>query len=67
MIFDDFSYIKTELLSGDNIIVHDAVSDIPEETTKAYKLIRKLKQRPVDIVVGTVNRFEARKEILSNS
>lgn len=47
------------------IIVHDAVSDIPAETTKAYKSIRKVKQRPVDIVVGTVSRFEARKEIPS--
>lgn len=47
------------------IIVHDAVSDIPAETTKAYKSIRKVKQRPVDIVVGAVSRFEARKEIPS--
>ena len=47
------------------IIVHDAVSDIPAETTKAYKSIRKVKQRPVDIVLGTVSRFEARKEIPS--
>ncbi|MCI9072039.1 MAG: nucleotidyltransferase domain-containing protein [Lachnospiraceae bacterium] len=47
------------------IIVHDAVSDIPAETTKAYKSIRRVKQRPVDIVVGTVSRFEARKEIPS--
>lgn len=47
------------------IVVHDAVSDIPAETTKAYKSIRKVKQRPVDIVVGTVSRFEARKEIPS--
>lgn len=47
------------------IVVHDAVSDIPAETTKAYKSIRKVKQRPVDIVVGTVSHFEARKEIPS--
>ena len=47
------------------IIVHDAVSDIPTETTKAYKSIRKVKRRPVDIVVGTISRFEARKEIPS--
>lgn len=47
------------------IIVHDTVSDIPAETTKAYKSIRNVKQRPVDIVVGTVSRFEARKEIPS--
>lgn len=44
------------------IIVPDTVSDIPAETTNAYKSIRRVKQRPVDIVVGTVSRFEARKE-----
>ncbi len=47
------------------IIVHDTVSDIPAETTKAYKSICKVKRRPVDIVVGTVSRFESRKEIPS--
>lgn len=43
------------------IIVRDEISDLAEETTKAYKAIRKIKQRPVDIVVGTKSRFEARK------
>lgn len=47
------------------IVVRDPVSDIPAETTKAYKSIRRVKQRPVDIIVGTVSRFEARKEIPS--
>ena len=47
------------------IVVRDSVSDIPAETTKAYKSIRIVKQRPVDIIVGTVSRFEARKEIPS--
>lgn len=47
------------------IIVPDSVSDLPAETMKAYKAIRKIKQRPVDIVVGTKSRFEARKEIPS--
>ena len=47
------------------IIVQDTISDIPAETTKAYKSIRRVKQRPVDIVVGTISRFEARKEIPS--
>lgn len=47
------------------IVVRDSVSDIPAETTKAYKSIRRVKQRPVDIIVGTVSRFEARKEIPS--
>ncbi len=56
---------KKNLDPGSAIIVHDAVSDILAETTKAYKSIRKVKHRPVDIVVGTVSRFEARKEIPS--
>lgn len=47
------------------IIVQDDVADIPAETTKAYKAIRRVKRRPVDIVVGTISRFEARKEIPS--
>ena len=47
------------------IVVGDTVSDIPAETTKAYKSIRRVKRRPVDIIVGTVSRFEARKEIPS--
>ena len=47
------------------IIVHAAVSDIPAETARAYKSIRKVKRHPMDIVVGTVSRFEARKEIPS--
>ncbi len=44
------------------IIVNDTVFDIPAETTKAYKSIRKVKRRPVDIVVGTISHFEARKK-----
>lgn len=47
------------------IIVQDSVSDLPAETMKAYKAVRQIKQRPVDIVVGTKSRFEARKEIPS--
>lgn len=47
------------------IIVDDSVKDIPAETTKAYRSIRRTKQRPVDILVGTRSRFEARKNILS--
>ena len=45
------------------IIVDDSVKDIPAETTKAYRSIRRTKQRPVDILVGTRSRFEARKNI----
>ena len=47
------------------IIVDDSVKDIPAETTKAYRSIRRTKQRPVDILVGTRSRFEARKNIPS--
>jgi predicted nucleotidyltransferase len=47
------------------IIVSDEVSDIAAETAKAYKAIRKVKRRPVDIIVGTQNRFDERKEIKS--
>ena len=41
------------------------MADIPAETAKAYKAVRRVKQRPVDIVLGTRSRFEARKEIPS--
>lgn len=47
------------------IIVRDEVSDLAAETTKAYKAIRRIKQRPVDIVVGTKSRFDERKQIPS--
>ena len=47
------------------IIVRDGVSDLAAETTKAYKAIRRIKQRPVDIIVGTKSRFEERKQIPS--
>ena len=33
--------------------------------TQAYRSIRKIKNRPVDIVVGTESRFEDRKNIPS--
>lgn len=47
------------------IIVQDSVSDIPAETMRAYKAIRGVKRRPVDIIVGTRSRFEERKGIPS--
>ena len=47
------------------IVVKDDVADIPAETARAYKAIRRVKQRPVDIVLGTRSRFEARKDIPS--
>jgi len=36
-----------------------------EVTANAYKSIRKIKQRPVDIIVGTQSRFDERKEMMS--
>lgn len=47
------------------IMVPDDITDIVKETVKAYKAIREVKQRSVDIVVGTKTRFETRKEIQS--
>lgn len=47
------------------IVVKDSEKDIAELTTKAYKSIRRVKQRPVDILVGTQSRFEQRKLIPS--
>ena len=34
-------------------------------TTRAYRAIRRIKNRPVEIVVGTESRFESRKNIPS--
>ena len=47
------------------IIVNDEVSDLSALTTEAYRAIRRVKQRPVDIIVGTKSRFENRKIIPS--
>ena len=47
------------------IDVKDDVADIPAETARAYKAIRRVKQHPVDIVLGSRSRFEARKDIPS--
>jgi predicted nucleotidyltransferase len=44
------------------IMMPDGVQDIAAETTKAYKAIRRVKRHPVDIIVGTKSRFEARKD-----
>ena len=47
------------------IVVNDTVTDLVEVTSNAYKSIRKIKQRPVDIIVGTQSRFDERKEMMS--
>lgn len=45
------------------IIVREGVTDLAAEAAKAYKSIRAVKKRPVDILVGTQKRFEERKNI----
>lgn len=47
------------------IIVDDKIQDLKDLTTRAYRSIRKIKNRPVDIIVGTESRFENRKNIPS--
>lgn len=47
------------------IIVNDNISDLADLTTKAYRAIRSIKKRPIDIIVGTTSRFEKRKNIPS--
>ena len=43
------------------IIVDDNEKDLHAVATSAYKAIRGVKQRPVDILVGTKSRFDERK------
>lgn len=43
------------------VIVHDEEADIMALTQKAYKSMRGLKNRPVDIVIVKKSRFEERK------
>ena len=43
------------------VVVSDDTEDMAETTARAYKSIRHVKQRPVDIIVGTSSRFEERK------
>ena len=43
------------------IIVDDGEKDLHAVATSAYKAIRGVKQRPVDILVGTKSCFDERK------
>ena len=54
--FADGSY--TEDSDYDFYIVVNDGRDISEATDKAYRAVRYVKRRPVDIVVGTNSRFE---------
>ncbi len=47
------------------IVVKDNVNNIADLTTRAYKAIRHIKRRPVDILVGTSKRFDERKKMLT--
>ncbi len=47
------------------IVVNDSMSDMAALTTEAYRAIRQVKKRPVDIIVGTKSRFENRRVIPS--
>ena len=47
------------------IVVEDSAKDLADLTMQAYRAIRRLKKRPVDIIVGTKSRFEKRKEFPS--
>lgn len=45
------------------IIVPDEQTDTLELAARAYKAVRKVKKRPVDILVGTQSKFEQRKHL----
>ena len=44
------------------IVMEDDGGDPIALMTRAYKAVRGVKKRPVDILVGTKSRFDARKE-----
>ena len=46
-----------------DFVVKDGPHDLAALTTQAYRSIRKIKQRPVDIIVGTESRFNQRKSM----
>ena len=43
------------------IVVKDGTQNIADMTAEAYKSIRSVRSRAVDIVIGTESRFENRK------
>ncbi len=43
------------------IIVDDSQTDLVELMSRAYKSVRTIKKRPVDILVGTQSKFDERK------
>ena len=47
------------------IIVSDEVKELKDLTTQAYRSIRKIKKRSVDIIIGTESIFENKKNVPS--
>ncbi|MBO6177892.1 MAG: nucleotidyltransferase domain-containing protein [Selenomonadaceae bacterium] len=47
------------------IVVKDDTENLVDLTAKAYKSIRNVRTRAVDIVIGTESNFESRKHRLS--
>ena len=47
------------------IVIGDDQTDWHEQTVRAYKAIRSIRTRPVDILVGTKSEFERRKRYVS--
>ncbi len=47
------------------IVVEDDAADFVELTARAYRAIREIKQRPVDIIVSSKRRFESRRDLPS--
>ena len=43
------------------IVMNDECGDLVRLTSTAYRSVRDIKKRPVDIIVGTKSRFESRK------
>ncbi len=43
------------------IVVDDSQTDLIDLISRAYKSVRGIKKRPVDILVGTESKFEERK------
>ena len=56
---------STENSDIDFYLIVDNEEDVIELTTKAYRAIRDIKQHPVDIVIGTSDSFNRKKDIPS--
>lgn len=47
------------------IVMEDGCEDPLSLMSRAYKAVRGVKKRPVDILVGTKSRFEERKNLIT--